>query len=80
MAALIKIGLENDPQGRSQAWTLDYPGCFAYGKDGSEALLIVPAAVLAYQDWLARHTPDSWLKDLGDFDVRTVETWQVYCS
>ena len=27
MAALIKIGLENDPHGRSQAWALDYPGC-----------------------------------------------------
>jgi hypothetical protein len=79
MAAVIKIGLENNPRGRSQAWALDYPGCFAYGKDGGEALLNVPAAVLAYQDWLGRHAPDSWLKDLGDFDVRLAETWEVYC-
>ena len=50
MVAIIKIGLENNPRGRSQAWALDYPGCFAYGKDGSEALLNVPAAVLAYRD------------------------------
>ena len=78
MATIIKIGLENNPRGRSQAWALDYPGCFAYGKDGSEALLNVPAAVLAYRDWLGRHSPDSWLNDLGDFDVRLVETWQVY--
>jgi len=78
MAAVIKIGLENNPRDRSRAWALDYPGCFAYGKDGSEALLNVPAAVLAYRDWLGRHTPDSWLKDLVDFDVRLVETWQVY--
>jgi hypothetical protein len=78
MAAIIKIGLENNPHGRSQAWALDYPGCFTYGKDGSEALLNVPAAVLAYRDWTGRHSPDSWLKDLGDFDVRLVETWQVY--
>jgi hypothetical protein len=79
MAAVINVGLENDPNGRSQAWALDYPGCFAYGKDGSEALLNMPAAVLAYCEWLAWHTPDSWLKGLGDFDVRLVETWQVYC-
>ncbi len=78
MATVIKIGLENNPCGRSQAWALDFPGCFAYGKDGSEALLNVPAAVLAYRDWLGWHTPDSWLKDLGDFDVRLAETWQVY--
>jgi hypothetical protein len=78
MATIIKIGLENFPHERSRAWALDYPGCFAYGKDGSEALLNVPAAVLAYRDWLGRHTPDSWLKDLGDFDVRLAETWQVY--
>jgi hypothetical protein len=79
MATVIKIGLENNPHGRSQAWMLDYPGCYAYGKDGSEALLNVPAAVLAYRDWLGRLSPDSWLKDLGDFDVRLVETWQIYC-
>ena len=78
MATVIKVGLENNLRDRSLAWVLDYPGCFAYGKDGSEALLNVPAALLAYRDWLGRHTPDSWLKDLGDFDVRLVETWTVY--
>ena len=78
MATLIKVGLENNLDGRSLAWVLDYPGCFAYGKDGSEALLNVPAALLVYRDWLGRHTSDSWLKDLGDFDVRLVETWTVY--
>jgi hypothetical protein len=79
MATLIKVGLENNLDGRSRAWVLDHPGCFAYGKDGSEALLNVPAALLAYRDWLGRHTSDSWLKDLGDFDVRLVETWTDYC-
>ena len=79
MATIIKVGLENDSQGGwAQAWMLDYPGCFAYGKDDSEALLHVPAAVVAYRNWLGRHTPDSWLADLGDFDVRLVETWTQY--
>ena len=60
------------------AWMLDFPGCFAYGKDGPEAILNVPRAVLAYQEWMACHTDQSWLADLGDFDVRLVETFDCY--
>jgi len=75
---LIRIGLENGTEGRSMAWMLDFPGCFAYGKDGPEAILNVPRAVLAYREWLARHTDQSWLADLGDFDVRLVETFDCY--
>jgi len=75
---LIRIGLENGTEGRSMAWMLDFPGCFAYGKDGPEAILNVPRAILAYQEWMARHTDQSWLADLGDFDVRLVETFECY--
>ena len=32
----IRVGLENNIEGRSLAWVLDHPGCFAYGKDGPE--------------------------------------------
>ncbi|MDR3576694.1 MAG: DinB family protein [Anaerolineaceae bacterium] len=74
----ISVGLENGFEGRSIAWALDYPGCFSYGKNGSEAIVALPQAVLSYQAWLDSHTADSWLKDLGDFDVRLVETWQFY--
>lgn len=74
----ILIGLENGSEGRSQAWALEHPGCFAYGKDSREALMNVPRAVLAYQTWLDRHTPDSWLKELGDFDIRLVEAFEAY--
>ncbi len=75
---LIQVGLENNIEGRSLAWALDFPGCFAYGADGAEALLNVPRAVLQYADWIARHTDRSWLADLGDFDVRLVDTWDCY--
>ncbi len=75
---LIQIGLENNIEGRSLAWALDYPGCFAYGKDGAEALLKMPRAVLRYADWIASHTQASWLAGLGDFDVRLVDTWDCY--
>lgn len=79
MRTLIRIGLENHPNGgRSQAWLLDYPGCFAYGKDGSEALLNAPRALLEYCEWVNRRAHPSWLADLGDFDIRLVDTWEVF--
>jgi hypothetical protein len=75
---LIQLALENNNEGRSIAWALDFPGCFAYGKDGSEALVAVPRAVLQYSDWIAGHSPNSWLANLGDFDLRLVETFECY--
>jgi len=75
---LIQIGLENNIEGRSLAWALDFPGCFVYGANGTEALLKVPQAVLRYANWVASHTPNSWLADLGDFDVRLVDTWDCF--
>ena len=75
---LIRIGLENNMDGHSIAWALDLPGCFANGKDGKEALVNMPRAVVAYQAWLERHAPESWLKNLKDFDIRLVETFECY--
>ena len=69
----IRVGLENTIENGSVAWVLDHPGVTARGRDGSEALMRVPQALVAYQGWLAKHTQDSWLADLGDFDVRMVE-------
>ena len=69
----IKIGIENNYEGRSIAWALDYPGCFAYGREETEALIRIPQALIAYKNWLDGYTEDSWIKDLGDFDIRLVE-------
>lgn len=75
---LLQIGLENSPESGSIAWALDFPGCFARGKDGPEALVAMPRAFLQYAGWIDRHTADSWLADLGDFDLRLVETFECY--
>ncbi|MCX6056346.1 MAG: DinB family protein [Chloroflexi bacterium] len=74
----IKIGLENGFSGRSIAWVLEHPGCFAYGKEGSEAIVRVPQALISYQSWLQDHSENSWLASLGDFDVRLEEVFQCY--
>ena len=74
---IIRIGLDNNIEGRSLAWALDYPGAFAYGADGSEALLALPRGLIQYENWANQHAGRDWLR-LGDFDLRLVETWQPY--
>ncbi len=74
----IKIGMENNIEGRSLAWMLDYPGCFAYGAEGSEAIIRAPQALLRYKEWVDSHLPGSWMKDLGDFDIHLEESFDVF--
>ncbi|MBP8998367.1 MAG: DinB family protein [Anaerolineaceae bacterium] len=73
----IKIGVENHRDGNSIAWALDFPGCFASGRDGSEAILRVPESLLRYKEWVDSHPGDSWLKDLTDFDIHLEESVEV---
>lgn len=76
---LIRIGLENGFESRrSIAWALDYPGAFAYGRDGSEALLNMPQALVRYEHWVNRHAGEPRL-NMSHLDLRLVETWEVYC-
>jgi len=75
---LIRVGLENGADGRSIAWALDFPGCYADGADGSSALIALPQALVAYEAWVRQHADPSWLPDLSEIDVRLVETWQCY--
>jgi len=74
----IRVGLENGTDGRSIAWALDFPGCYADGPDGPAALVALPRALVDYEAWVERHANPSWLPDLGEIDIRLVETWQVY--
>lgn len=74
----INIGVETYPDGRSIATVLDYPGCFANGADASEAIIRTPDAFVRYAEWVNTHTPDSWMKDMGDFDIHLDETFNVF--
>src|SRR5512133_3458268 len=74
----IRIGLENGMEGRSLAWVLDHPGCFAYGKDGTEAILRTPQALITFREWVGEHTGNSWLQDLEDFDIALTEIFECY--
>jgi hypothetical protein len=74
------IGLENGTEGRSQAWVLAHPGCYAYGSDGSEALAAIPQAIWDYREWIAAHTSESWLTrtDAEQSEYCLEETWECY--
>ncbi len=74
---MFKIGMENNSEGRSQAWVLGHPGCFAYGTDGSGALRAVPQAIQNYRAWIAEHTSANWLVG-ADTEYHLEETWECY--
>jgi hypothetical protein len=77
---IIRIGIENNVEGRSMAWALEHPGCFAYAEDSQELFIALPDAIARYSDWIAnRLQHDSWM-DFGQGEVEFYleETWDVY--
>jgi hypothetical protein len=74
---MISVGLELNNEGRALAWALDFPGCFAYGTDGPEAVISLAHQLVVYEDWVNRHAGQDVLQ-LGDYDLRIVDSWQVY--
>jgi hypothetical protein len=57
---MFRVGLENNTEGRSLAWVLGHPGCFAFGADGPAALEAVPGPS-DYRCWISEHSSHSWL-------------------
>jgi hypothetical protein len=74
---IIRVGIENNMDGRSLAWALDFPGCFADGPDARTSLVRLPQRLLTYETWVGSHTGQPWFI-LGDFDIRLVEAWECY--
>jgi hypothetical protein len=73
----IEIGLENGYENKSIAWALDYPGCFAYGDDGTAAIMAFPRAFIGYKERVQSKTGKSWI-DFEDFDIFLAETFECY--
>jgi hypothetical protein len=74
---IFRVGLENYVEGRSIAWVLEHPGCFAYGSNGEAALQALPEVVHTYIAWTATHTPSSWLVT-DEVEIQLDGTWEVY--
>jgi hypothetical protein len=77
VVVLFRVGLENNMEGRSIAWAVEHPGCFAYGATGNDALENLPAAIEKYIGWAAQKEAQSWLMP-GDIEIQLDETWETY--
>jgi DinB superfamily len=76
---IFRAGIENNIEGRSIAWALEHPGCFAYGKNGDAALLNLEGALDSYAGWILRHQPESWLNFIREeLDFVVDGVWDVY--
>jgi hypothetical protein len=76
---IFQVGVENNNEGRSIAWALEHPGCFAYGMKGSAAVANLEGSINRYAAWILRHEPHTWLT-FNEDDIETVinGTWDVY--
>lgn len=73
----FRVGYENNNDGRTIAWSLEHPGCFAYGADSSEAAANFPAAARSYIDWVAAHG-GSWLTPGPEVRLINEESFDAY--
>ena len=73
----IRVGMENNIEGRSLAWPLDFPGCFAYGDDETDALIRLPGELLNFEVWIKDHTAEPWINFEG-LDIRVVEHYNTF--
>ena len=72
---IFRVGIENNNDDRTIAWSLDHPGCFAYGQDREEAQKNFHQAAHKYAAWIALHG-ESWLDD--EVKVIVEEIFDVY--
>ncbi|MBN2387797.1 MAG: DinB family protein [Anaerolineales bacterium] len=76
---ILRVGIENNNEGRSIAWAVEHPGCFAYGIKEDAALLNLETALSKYAAWILRHESNTWLTFTED-EIETVVDgrWEVY--
>ena len=76
---IFQVGIENNNEGRSIAWALEHPGCFAYGMKGGAAVTNLEGALNKYAGWILRHEPNTWLSFAeSDIEIVVNGIWDVY--
>ena len=76
---IFQAGVENNNEGRSIAWALEHPGCYAYGMNADGALLNLETALSRYASWIIHHDTRTWLT-FADTEIEIVVNgiWDVY--
>jgi hypothetical protein len=76
---IFQVGIENNYEGRSIAWALEHPGCYAYGMKGSAAASNLEGALSRYAGWILQHDRNPWLNfSESDMEMVINGTWEVY--
>ena len=76
---IFRVGIENNNEGRSIAWALEHPGCYAYGSKGEAALLNLETALSKYAGWILHHETKTWLTFAdSEIEFAVDGTWEVY--
>jgi hypothetical protein len=76
---IFQAGIENNNEGRTIAWALEHPGCFAYGVNADGALLNLEGALSKYAGWILRHDTRTWLSFAdSEIDIIINGVWDVY--
>ena len=73
----VQIGIENNNEGRSVAWSLEHFGCYALGPDGQSAIVAMAKAIPEYIAWMEQHTDKPWFNPV-DIDIRLVDVYDDY--
>ena len=76
---IFQVGIENNNEGRSIAYALEHPGCFAYGMKAQAALTNLEGALNKYAGWILHHEPNTWLTFTeAEIELVVNGTWDVY--
>ena len=76
---IFQVGIENNNEGRSIAWALEHPGCFAYGIKGQAAVTNLESALDRYAGWILHHEPNTWLNfSENEIEIEVNGVWDVY--
>jgi predicted RNase H-like HicB family nuclease len=72
----VRVGIENNNEGRSIAWAVEHPGCYAYGEDADHALANLPGAIQNYVEWISLHETPWFSAEKIEFVID--DEWEVY--
>ena len=76
---IFQAGVEYNIEGRSIAWALEHPGCFAYGVNADGALLNLETALSRYAGWILHHDTRTWLSFAdSEIEMEVNGVWDVY--
>jgi hypothetical protein len=76
---IFQAGIENNNEGRTIAWALEHPGCFAYGVNADGALLNLETALSRYAGWILHHDTRTWLSFAdSEIEIEVNGVWNVY--